>query len=81
MLFIDARLLNELQDADTVILPFQVVDFQPTYTLPRAFLQKWVANRAANRYRLLSPYREYVSQAYGRYFSRIGLYEDIPPFT
>jgi hypothetical protein len=36
------------------------------------------AVRAGDRLRLLPPYREHLSQAFARYFMRVGLPQDIP---
>lgn len=75
-------LLHESKAEDgKILLPYQVVDFQEIYTLPRTFLQKWVEKKTAERSRLLPPYREHVSQAFARYFMRIGLPQDVPPFA
>jgi hypothetical protein len=37
--------------------------------------------KAAKRLRLLPPYREHLSQSFARFFMRVGLPIDIPPFT
>ncbi len=57
----------------------RIVDFRTVYTLP----VKYVRNRAAlsKRLRLLPPYREHLSQSFARFFMRVGLPIDIPPFT
>ena len=57
----------------------RVVDFRRVYSLPISFIRKMVAGRA--RVRLLPPYREHLSQAFARYFMRVGLPVDIPSFT
>ena len=56
----------------------RIVDFRKLYSLPVAF----VRNRAAmaKRLRLLPPYREQLSQSFARFFMRVGLPIDIPPF-
>ena len=51
----------------------RVVDFQEVYTLPRSFLSRIVRSRGRQRLRLKSPYREHVSQAFARFFMRVGL--------
>ena len=56
-----------------------IVDFRRVYSLPVPFLRQSAA-RAGNRLRLLPPYREHLSQAFARYFMRVGLPQDIPPF-
>jgi len=49
------------------------VDFHEVFTLPRAFLESLLVARGKLRPRLLSPYREFLSQAFARYFMRVGL--------
>ncbi|MBI2388483.1 MAG: hypothetical protein HYV09_02600 [Deltaproteobacteria bacterium] len=56
-----------------------MASFQHVYSLPRPVLAR-MAQKASPRLRLLPPYREHVSQAFGRYFSRIGLLQDIPRY-
>lgn len=56
----------------------QVVDFRRLYTLPVSFVLKRAA--AGPRIRLLPPYREHLSQAFARFFMRVGLPVDIPSF-
>ena len=60
-------------------LPVLVVDFHRLYTAPKEYLSA-IANAAGQRPRLLPPYREHLSQAFARYFMRVGLPVDIPPF-
>ena len=57
----------------------RIVDFRRVYSLP----VKFVRNRAtlSKRLRLLPPYREHLSQSFARFFMRVGLPIDIPPFT
>ena len=57
----------------------RIVDFRRVYSLPLAFVRQRAA-RAGKRLRLLPPYREHLSQAFARYFMRVGLPQDIPPF-
>ena len=56
----------------------RIVDFRRVYSLPISF----VRNRASmsERLRLLPPYREHLSQSFARFFMRVGLPIDIPPF-
>ena len=72
------HLLNEctLPNAER---EFRIVDFHNTYTLPLDFCREFAA-KTPNRIRLLSPYREHLSQAFARFFMRVGLPTDIPPF-
>jgi hypothetical protein len=57
----------------------RVVDFRQLFSLPLAFVRKRAA-LAGPRLRLLPPYREHLAQAFARYFMRVGLPIDIPPF-
>jgi hypothetical protein len=57
----------------------QVVDFRSVYSLPYKFVKSF-ATRGGKRLRLLPPYREHLSQAFARFFMRVGLPVDIPPF-
>ncbi len=57
----------------------RVVDFRHIHTLPLAHL-RFQAEKRGDRLRLLPPYREHLSQAFARFFMRVGLPVDIPPF-
>jgi hypothetical protein len=57
-----------------------LVSFQHVYSLPKQVLGR-VAAKANPRLRLLPPYREHISQAFGRYFTRIGLPQDIARYS
>jgi len=50
-----------------------VVDFHEVFTVPRSFLETLLAGRNHPRLRLLPPYREHLSQAFARFFMRVGL--------
>ena len=50
----------------------QIVDFRTIYTLPKDFVEEFT-KRTGKRVRLLSPYKEHLSQAFARYFMRVGL--------
>lgn len=56
----------------------RVVDFRRVYSLPVAFVRKRAS--LTNRLRLMPPYREHLSQSFARFFMRVGLPVDIPPF-
>lgn len=58
----------------------RVVDFRRVYSLPIAFLRKRAA-AGGDRIRLLPPYREHLSQAFARFFMRVGLPVDVPAFS
>jgi len=73
------HLLNKCDIADHV-RPFRVVDFRRTFSLPLDYV-KGFARKESPRLRLLPPYREHLSQAFARFFMRVGLPTDIPSFT
>ena len=56
-----------------------VVDFHNVYGVPYAFLDG-LLKAQDKRLRLLPPYKEHLSQAFARFFMRVGLPVDIPPF-
>ncbi len=58
-------------------IPCQVVDFHEVFSLPLDFLSHWIRISGGNRLRLLPPYREHLSQAFARFFMRVGLPVDI----
>jgi len=51
----------------------RVVDFRDIFTVPRNFLESLLQQRGQPRLRLLPPYREHLSQAFARFFMRVGL--------
>lgn len=59
--------------------PISVVDFRRVYSLPINYVRRRAEEFGA-RLRLLPPYKEHLSQAFARYFMRVGLPENIPPF-
>jgi len=71
------HLLNKCSIRDNE--DYLVVDFKNVYGVPLAFLEKLAYSRK-NRIRLLPPYREHLSQAFARFFMRVGLPIDIPSF-
>jgi hypothetical protein len=56
-----------------------VVDFGQIFSLPPAYLERRAA-ALGQRQRLDSPYLEHFSQAFARYFMRVGLPSQIPTF-
>jgi hypothetical protein len=56
-----------------------VVEFGHIVSLPFAYLQKHAA-ALGDRYRLRPPYLEHFSQAFARFFMRVGLPSTIPPY-
>lgn len=59
---------------------FLVVDFRNVYSVDFDFLVSLVRSKG-RRLRLLPPYREHLSQAFARFFMRVGLPVDIPVFV
>ncbi|MBI5094818.1 MAG: hypothetical protein HZB26_20565 [Candidatus Hydrogenedentes bacterium] len=51
----------------------RVVDFSEIRTLPRSFIEEHLRTGFSPRLRLRPPYREHLSQAFARYFMRVGL--------
>ncbi len=51
----------------------RIVDFHMIYTVPRDFLESLLQHRGEPRLRLVPPYREHLSQAFARFFMRVGL--------
>lgn len=64
-------------DGDLLKMDIRIVDFHEVFSLPRNFLENWLSYQGA-RLRLLPPYREHLSQAFARFFMRVGLPIDIP---
>lgn len=58
---------------------YLIVDFRNVYGVPLDFIIDLAKDRG-KRLRLLPPYREHLSQAFARFFMRVGLPVDIPPF-
>jgi hypothetical protein len=56
-----------------------VVDFGEIHSLPPKYL-KTRASQLGSRWRLESPFLEHFSQAFARYFMRVGLPSSIRPF-
>ncbi|MCD6483025.1 MAG: hypothetical protein J7K83_02020 [Candidatus Aenigmarchaeota archaeon] len=72
------HLLNKCE-IDGFNKEFLVVDFRSVYSVPFDFLME-LAKKRGKRLRLLPPYREHLSQAFARFFMRVGLPVDIPTF-
>lgn len=58
---------------------FFVVDFRNVYSIHFKSLNK-IAKKRGKRLRLIPPYREHLSQAFARFFMRVGLPVDIRKF-
>lgn len=59
---------------------YLVVDFRNVYAVHISFLQQYVAT-LPERVRLLPPYKEHLSQAFARFFMRVGLPHDLPALS
>jgi hypothetical protein len=66
------NLLNAQNDGG-VELEHRIVDFHEVFTLPRPVLEWLLKARNVPRPQLLPPYREHLSQAFARFFMRVGL--------
>ncbi len=73
------HLLNKCELED-FITGYRVVDFRNIYSIPLDFIKEFNKKNKSDRLRLLPPYREHLSQAFARFFMRVGLPVDIPPF-
>jgi len=58
---------------------YLIVDFRAVYSVDCDFIFH-LAKERGKRLRLLPPYREHLSQAFARFFMRVGLPVNIPPF-
>lgn len=56
---------------------YQVVDFRNVYGINFNLLEEIISESKTDRLRLLPPYREHLSQAFARYFMRVGLPQDL----
>ena len=72
------HLLNKC-NLDSFNKDYLVVDFRSVYSVPFDFIVD-LAKKKGKRLRLLPPYREHLSQAFARFFMRVGLPVDIPQF-
>ena len=70
------HLLNEWPEQG---LDFQVVDFRTVFTLPLEYVQ-YLAQRAPQRIRLRSPYREHLAHSFAQVYARVALPVDITNF-
>jgi hypothetical protein len=68
------HLLNKSEENN--IDDYIVVDFRNVYGVQIESLRE-IAKNLDSRQRLLPPYREHLSQAFARYFMRVGLPQDI----
>ncbi len=61
------------RDSGGMHIDHRIVDFHEVYTVPRIFLQSLLHRRKRHRLQLRAPYREHLSQAFARFFMRVGL--------
>jgi hypothetical protein len=66
-------------DHEGLVTEIRVVDFHDVYTIPRNFLESLLGQRNSPRLRLRPPYREHLSQAFARFFMRVGLPQPVEP--
>lgn len=59
---------------------WSVVDFHQIFVLPKTLVLN-IAKANGARLRLASPYKEHLSQAFARYFMRVGLPHDAKAFV
>jgi len=71
------HLLNQCE-LDEFNSDFVIVDFKNVYGVQLKFLRDYLKDK--QRIRLLSPYREHLSQAFARHLMRVGLPVGIPEF-
>ncbi len=71
-------LLAKREEAPAI--PWAVVNFHRLFTVPKGFVRRDAA-ACGPRLRLRSPYREHLSQAFARYFMRVGLPHDAKAFV
>lgn len=72
---ISKHIINEYT-SDTYKQDYYIIDFNDVYTIPLDIAKK-VAKDNNTRLRLCPPYREHLSQAFARFFMRVGLPIDI----
>ena len=51
----------------------RIIYFNEVYTIPRIFLESIIKRPGIKRIQLKPPYREHLSQAFARFFMRVGL--------
>ncbi len=71
--------MHLLNKDDALQIPYTLVEFSRLFMANKTAVVEFATN-IENRPRLKSPYKEHLSQAFARYFMRVGLPSDIPPF-
>lgn len=65
------HIINNYKD-DIFSEDYYIINFKDIFSVP-VYLVRSVAGRNGKRLRLCPPYREHLSQAFARYFMRVGL--------
>lgn len=58
---------------DDCRMEHRIVDFHEVFSIPLVFLEMLIPKQNESRFRLLSPYREHLSQSFARSYMRVGL--------
>lgn len=66
----------EASDIAGAEMGIRIVDFGRVFSLPNQYVQRHAENQGP-RLRLCPPYREHLSQAFARFFMRVGLPQNI----
>ncbi|MBR0092921.1 MAG: hypothetical protein IJP92_14610 [Lachnospiraceae bacterium] len=69
------HILNKFEN-ENYTQDYIIVDFKDLFSVPVSYAQS-IAKNNKKRLRLCPPYREHLSQAFARYFMRVGLPIDI----
>ena len=68
---------HDVTGGQALNMPDQIVDFHGVFGVPLRFLAEWVRASGAPRLRLRPPHREHLSQSFARFFTRVGLPQEI----
>jgi hypothetical protein len=68
-----------LKNDEVLGIPLTVVEFSRLFVASKEALRQ-ASQQVQSRPRLLSPYKEHLSQAFARFFMRVGLPSGIPAF-
>ena len=63
-------------DVPDLSMGVRIVDFGSAFSLPKKYVRQFTVHQG-QRLRLCPPYREHLSQAFARFFMRVGLPQDI----
>lgn len=67
-----------LEESIAGLEEIRVIEFRELFTAPREMLESLLRERREPRPRLIQPYREHISQAFARFFMRVGLPTSVP---